>query len=72
MSQRFRLKKFLTISSLYVLNCSKYFLIYVLGHFVPKNQSRKILNYIKPMYNFLCHNVPMLLYFMLLIHQKHY
>ena len=35
------------ISSLYVLNCFKCFLIYILGQNVLKNQRRKILNYIK-------------------------
>ena len=32
------------ISSLYVLNCFKYFLIYVLGQNVSKSQTRKIWN----------------------------
>ena len=35
------------ISSLYVINCFKCFLIYISGQDVPKNQTRKILNYIK-------------------------
>ena len=33
--------------SLYALNCFKFFLIYILGQNVSKNQTRKILNYIK-------------------------
>ena len=37
-----------------MLNCFKYFLIYILGHFVSKNQTRKILNYIKSLYAKLC------------------
>ena len=35
------------ISSLYMLNCFKYFLIYILGQNVSKNETRKMLNYIK-------------------------
>ena len=34
-------KMFYTISSLYVLNCFKYFLIYTLTHFVPKKWDKE-------------------------------
>ena len=36
--------------SLYVFYCFEYFLIYILGQNVSKNQTRKILNYIKSFY----------------------
>ena len=35
------------VSSLYVQNCFKYFLLHILGQNVLKNQTRKTLNYIK-------------------------
>ena len=44
MSQKIRQEKFQAISSLYVLNCFKY-----LGQNILKIQTRKILNYIKPL-----------------------
>ena len=34
-------KDFKTISSLSVLNCFKYFLVYILGHFVSQKKSDK-------------------------------
>ena len=47
LSSKIRQEKFWTISSVYVLNCFKYFLMYILGQNVSKNQTRKILHYIK-------------------------
>ena len=35
-------KDFYTISKLYVLSCFKYFLIYILGQNVSKNQTREM------------------------------
>ena len=51
---KIRQETFWTISNPYVLNCFKYFLIYILGQMSQKNQTRKL--YQVFMYNFLCQN----------------
>ena len=47
MFQKNQARKTGTIYGLYVLNCFKYFLVYILGQNLRKNQTRKILNCIK-------------------------
>ena len=54
-------KDFWTLSNLYVLNFFKYFLIYILGHFVSNNQTRKMLNYIKSSYIISCTKMTVIL-----------
>ena len=62
MSQKTRQEKFWFISSLSVLNCFKYFLIYMLGQNVSKKLDKKNFELYKVFkHNFLCQNVSMLL-----------
>ena len=59
-----------------VLNCFKCFNKYILGQNVPKNQKKKVKIhkdfelYQVFMYNFLCQNVPILSYYVLLMRTK--
>ena len=54
-------EKFWTITILYVLKCSKYYLIYILGYFVPKKSGQKYFElYQVFMHYLLCQNVPIL------------
>ena len=53
--QKNQTRKILTFSSLYVLSCFKYFLIYILRQNVSKIKTRKIFElYEVFVYNFLC------------------